>query len=311
MTESNFRWRTFLTPKFRVTAVLAVLFIFLGIPASGGADLLADEVYIAGSTAGCFGAACTPGASATFLGLTYSNSTFAGTTANGFRGIGGNPTPGSNFNNLGSVSLSTAPNNYNGQTFTLRVTFTAPQGIAGSNQVTFTSAVTGTVVSDNVGGVRLDFDNTPILFTFNDTNCEPDPTGGIPGQQTTCGTGSFLFSINDVAIDPGQTVAVTGQITAAQQQVITAADAALKGRVKTSKGRGITNALVEISGGDLIEPVSYRTNQLGHFQFSGLTVGQTYVVTVTAKRFAFSEPTRIVTLLDQLSDFDFVSDDGR
>src|SRR5215217_8074579 len=85
----------------------------------------ADEVFIAGDTHGCFGAACAPGASATFLGITYSNSTFSGTTASGFRGLGGNPNPGSNVNNLGSFSLSTAPNVYNGQSFTLQVTFTA------------------------------------------------------------------------------------------------------------------------------------------------------------------------------------------
>src|SRR5215211_8827701 len=91
----------------------------------------ADEVFIAGGTNGCFGAGCTPGASATLLGITYSNSTFAGTTASGFRGLGGNPNPGANDNNLGSFTLSTAPNTYTGATFTLQVTFTAPQGIAG------------------------------------------------------------------------------------------------------------------------------------------------------------------------------------
>ena len=187
--------------------------------ALAGSEARADEVFIAGSTAGCFGAACAPGASATTGGLTYSNSTFSGTTAGGFRGIGGNPNPGSNFNNLGSVSLSTAPQSYN-TTFTLQVTFVAPQGITGSNQATFTATVTGQVISDNVGGVMFDFNNTPILFTFNDPNCEPDPTGGIPGQQTTCGSGSFFFSVNDVSIDPGQTASITGQITGAQQSTV-------------------------------------------------------------------------------------------
>jgi hypothetical protein len=184
-----------------------------------GSEAKADEVFIAGSTAGCFGAACAPGASATTGGLTYSNATFSGTTAAGFRGLGGAPNPGSNFNNLGSVSLSTAPQTYN-TTFTLQVTFVAPQGITGSNQATFTATVTGTVVSDNIGGVRFDFNNTPILFTFNDPNCEPDPTGGIPGQQTTCGQGSFFFSVNDVSIDPGQTASITGQVTGAQQSTV-------------------------------------------------------------------------------------------
>jgi hypothetical protein len=195
--------------------LLAVAFIGL----SGG-EARADEVFIAGGTNGCFGAGCTPGSSATLGGLTYSNSTFFGTTAGGFRALGGNPVPGANVNNLGSFTLSTAPNAYNGQSFTLQVTFTAPQGITGSNTTTFTATLTGTVVSTNQGGVFIDFNNTPILFTFSDPNCEPDPTGGVPGQQTTCGSGSFFFRVNDVAIEPGQTASLTGQITGAQQTTV-------------------------------------------------------------------------------------------
>jgi hypothetical protein len=147
--------------------------------------------------------------------MTYSNSTFDGTTAGRFRSLGGNPNPGSNFNNLGTFSLSTAPQVYN-SAFTLVVTFTAPQGINGTNQATFQALVTGSVISDNIGGVFIQFDNTPQLFTFNDQNCEPDPAG-LPNQHTTCGVGSFSFSVNNVAIDPGQTVSLTGQITASQQ----------------------------------------------------------------------------------------------
>jgi hypothetical protein len=183
----------------------------------GHSTARADEVFIAGFTNGCFGAACAPGASATAGGLVFSNSTFAGTTANGFRGLGANADPGSNFNNLGSISLQTTPQSYN-TPFTLLVTFTAPQGIAGSNQTTYTALVTGTVISNNIGGVFIDFDNLPQTFTFEDSNCEPDPTGGIPGQQTTCGIGSFSFSVNDTAVDPGSSVPLTGQITGAQQQ---------------------------------------------------------------------------------------------
>ncbi|MDT5294056.1 MAG: hypothetical protein QOJ76_936 [Acidobacteriota bacterium] len=177
----------------------------------------ADEVFIAGFTNGCFGAGCVPGASATSGGLTFSNSSFSGTTANGFRGLGGNPNPGANVNNLGSISLSTAPQSYN-TPFTLQVTFTAPQGINGSNVATFTALITGTVRSDNQGGVFVDFGaNASRVFTFTDTNCEPDPTGGVPGQHTTCGTGSFTFTVDSTSIDPGQTVSLTGRITGANQ----------------------------------------------------------------------------------------------
>ena len=192
-------------------SLLAVAFIAL---AQGEAR--ADEVFIAGFTNGCFGAACSPGASATIPGLTYSNSTFSGTTANGFRGLGGNANPGANVNNLGSFSLSTAPNTFN-TTFTLQVTFTAPQGINGSPTATFTATVTGTVRAADDGGILIDFNNTPQLFTFTDTNCGATT---VPGQQTTCGTGSFFFSVIDLAIDPGQTAALSGAITGAQQSTV-------------------------------------------------------------------------------------------
>ena len=43
----------------------------------------ADEVFIAGSTLGCFGVGCTPQASFTGLGFTFSSSTFATTTTSG------------------------------------------------------------------------------------------------------------------------------------------------------------------------------------------------------------------------------------
>ncbi len=200
-------------PKLFIFAIAAISFIAIAPNVAR-----ADEVYIAGFTNGCFGAGCTPGASAAFSGLTYSNSTFSGTTANGFRALGGNPNPGANFNNLGSFTLSNASNVYDGQTFTLQVTFTAPQGLNGSNQATFLATLFGTVRADNQGGVFINFAGGPQTFTFNDTNCEADPTGGVAGQQTTCGVGSFSFSVNNLSIDPFQTASVTGNIFAAQQQ---------------------------------------------------------------------------------------------
>lgn len=194
-------------------AVLVALFTCLAFSAGSAR---ADEVFIAGFTNGCFGAGCTPGASASVPGMTYSNATFSGTTANGFRGLGGNPNPGANVNNLGSLTLSTAPNLFN-TSLTLQVTFTAPQGIAGGSLASFIATVTGTVRGADDGGIFLDFNNTPQLFTFADTNCGATT---VPGQQTTCGNGSFSFSVNDLALDPGQTASLTGQITAAQQTAV-------------------------------------------------------------------------------------------
>jgi hypothetical protein len=213
--------RLLATAKPLALTLLAVAFIGLA-----GGEARADEVFISGYTNGCFN--CNPPPvpntsatqTASLDGLTYVNATFSGTTAAGFRGLGGNPIapPAQNVNNLGAFSLATTPFTYTGNTFTLRVTFTAPEGIAGTNTALFSAVLTGTVSSDpNSGGVRIDFDNTPILFTFSDPNCQATT---VAGQQTTCGTGSFQFSVNDLSIDPGQIASITGQITAAQQSAI-------------------------------------------------------------------------------------------
>src|SRR5215204_4126102 len=103
----------------------------------------ADEVFISGYTNGCFNCISPPNTSATQTatlgGLTYVNSTFAGTTAAGFRGLGGNAIapPTQNVNNLGAFSLATTPFTYTGNAFSLRVTFTAPEGVAGGGSTVF------------------------------------------------------------------------------------------------------------------------------------------------------------------------------
>jgi hypothetical protein len=173
----------------------------------------ADEVTFAGFTNGCFGAGCTPGTTSgappvSLLGLTYSSSTFNGTTSGGFLAIGNAPgTP--NVDNLGSFALSGTPANYTGQSFTLRVTFTAPPGISGGQSRTFSATLTGNVTSNDVGGVDINFNNDPILFTFSFVNAQ--------GQTVT---GSFNFRVNDVSVIAGGTVPVSGVITSAQQSAV-------------------------------------------------------------------------------------------
>jgi hypothetical protein len=186
---------------------LALLIIF----AAGQQAARADEVSIAGFTNGCFGAACVPPTTsaqqtASIFALVYNNSTFNGTTAGGFLGIGNTgQLPGTqNVDNLGSFTLGSGLANYNGQQFTLRVTFTLPPTAGGG---TFAAMLTGSAISDGSGGVLIDFNNTPQLFTFSFVN----------GSGVTQ-TGSFLFSVNDVSVIGGGTIALTGQISGAAQR---------------------------------------------------------------------------------------------
>src|SRR5215213_413337 len=222
--------------KIRIPAAvkpLALTVITLALFTFGQGVARADEVYVAGYSNGCFGVGCNPvnnngTNTANLLGLTYTNSQFQGVTANGFLAFGSNGTPVGvqNTNNFGSFTLDTSANVYDGQEFRLRLTFTAPQGMFPDQDRVFTADLIGTVRSNGSGGVQIDFgdniNDVGVLFTFNDTNCEPNPLPGDapPGQQVTCGVGSFRVRLNDVAIFPGQTGALTGVIVSAQQTAV-------------------------------------------------------------------------------------------
>jgi hypothetical protein len=200
---------TLLKP-FALGVALVALF------AVGQQTARADEVSVAGYTNGCFGAGCVPPngsaqQTATLLGLTYNNSTFSGSTVGGFLAIGdtGRPPGVQNIDNLGSFTLNTTPAAYTGQAFTLRVTFTLPTGINGSNTTTFSALLTGNVAADNRGGVFIDFTSPPQTFNYSFTNGS--------GQTVV---GSFTLSVNDVSVIAGGTIALSGNITGAQQSTV-------------------------------------------------------------------------------------------
>jgi len=189
------------------TAVLGIAVVAVMALSQGIAK--ADEVTFAGYTNGAFNGAppnTSATQSATLFGLTYVNSTFSGTTAGGFLAFGGNPIapPTQNLDNLGAFSLANSEATYTGNNFNLRVTFTLPSGINGGNTSVYSATLTGNVTSTGNGGVFIDFNNTPTLFTFS--------SAGV--------SGSFFFTVNDLSINPGQVASITGQITSAQQTAI-------------------------------------------------------------------------------------------
>jgi hypothetical protein len=105
--------------------------------------------------------------------------------------------------------------------------------------------------------------------------------------------------------------AITGCINGGWQLEflpLTAAGVTMSGRVTTADDRGIRNAKVVITGNTLDHPIIATTGSFGYFSFDGLTAGQTYVVTVNSKRYNFSVPSRVVTLVDNLANVNFVAD---
>jgi hypothetical protein len=87
----------------------------------------------------------------------------------------------------------------------------------------------------------------------------------------------------------------------------TAAPITIAGRVKTSADRGIRGAIVTLTSGNG-HLISVTTSSFGYYRFQSLTAGETYILTVSAPRYVFSNASAVVAAEDSVADLDFVAD---
>ncbi|HQU85580.1 MAG TPA: sialidase domain-containing protein, partial [Pyrinomonadaceae bacterium] len=87
----------------------------------------------------------------------------------------------------------------------------------------------------------------------------------------------------------------------------TAANTAISGRVIAGKN-SLSNVAVTLSGGNLSQPLTVKTNSFGNYKFDNLPTGATYVLTVSSKRYTFTPSTKMINLNDEVTDADFAAD---
>lgn len=179
---------------------------------------------------------------------------------------------------------------------------TATKGIA--NTVS-TTAVTATTYLPSIGSGTDSGGSTPMLANY------PAPAPASPygtnlnAFNVTQPNGTWnLYIYDDTTADSG-TIANWSLIL--DLLTPTAAPVDLGGRVLTSNGQGIRGVYVTVQGGDLAEPRFTMTSTFGRYSFSGLTAGQSYVVSIGSKRYIFEQPARVVNLDDNISDLDFIA----
>jgi len=145
----------------------------------------ADEVTIVGSSTGVVTGVPQ---------LTFVGNSFDATTALGIGALSGT-------NRLGTFTLATSSLQAVAGSFTLDITFTAPPGINGGQNATYTATISGSV-SPNVdqGGVNIVFSQPSALFTFSN--------GGT--------TGSFTLTLANLFVQSGRTGDLTAGITGSQ-----------------------------------------------------------------------------------------------
>jgi len=85
----------------------------------------------------------------------------------------------------------------------------------------------------------------------------------------------------------------------------TAAGVTVSGRVKTNEAQGVRNAYLTLVG-DNGQQHHAITNGLGYYHFEDIQAGRTYVLTVSHKQFVFENPSRLINLVDKLTDVDFI-----
>lgn len=86
----------------------------------------------------------------------------------------------------------------------------------------------------------------------------------------------------------------------------TSSNVSVSGRVVSSSGKAVRDTIVFLTddSGFVRRTVN---DSAGRFRFDNVTVGRTYTITVRNKSFRFEQPTRVISVTDEISDIEFVT----
>jgi NADPH-dependent curcumin reductase CurA len=89
----------------------------------------------------------------------------------------------------------------------------------------------------------------------------------------------------------------------------TAASLSIRGRITRADGTGVRNVSVTLSGlGGA--PLTALTGSFGYYEFAQIEAGQTVVISVSAKRLTFAQPTMVLNITEDMSGIDFISNEN-
>lgn len=182
------------------------------------------------------------------------------------------------------------------------------------------SSATG-VVTNTVWGVDdfspqpgdFDGDGKSDLAVWDPYGLNPTPPGGqtVPPAAGPAANWSILQSAIS-GISPANrydTLGTANEIATPgflpYSDTATAASVSVSGRVVTNTGQGLRNALVTLTGPSGVSR-TVNTNAFGYYRFDDIEVGQTFIASVSSKRYRFDARTLSVT--SEIGDVDFVGE---
>lgn len=147
---------------------------------------------------------------------------------------------------------------------------------------------------DDIGRQKADKAFWSGLATTNSATNQNDAANAV------------YLAARNLGYSTAELLAMRNRYTAAGYtiSVVTAANASVRGKVKTNDGRGLTNATVLLTNSNG-NTRSVRTSSFGNYRFDEVASGETYTISVISKRFQFTP--QIVSVNDNVTDLDFTA----
>ena len=164
--------------------------------------------------------------------------------------------------------------------------------------------ISGTIPQVPVSAFIVDPAASNILYAGTDIGVFVSIDSGVSWEPF--GTDLPRVAVFDLAKTPGNMIRIATHGRGMWQ--IPAVDAAsvpgsVSGRVLTSDGRGLRNAVVSLTDPAGVVRIA-TTSSFGNYNFADVTLGPTYFISVSSKRFRFGP--RNATVSGVLTDVDFV-----
>jgi hypothetical protein len=130
-----------------------------------------------------------------------------------------------------------------------------------------------------------------------------ETAGGVPN--TVNSTTSLGTRSANIILEEGEFVTCTFANT---QATPTAGPVSVSGQVTDSFGRGIGGARLSIVDAQSGETFITSSNTFGFYNLNGPTAGRFYIMTVSHRRYTFSDNSRSFSLNEDIAGVDFVAD---
>lgn len=197
-----------------------------------------------------------------------------------------------------------------GASFTLNFDTTHlsnPQNIAlgsGASGATLT-ANTAEAAQGRIGIVIDKTPNQPIAAGTKQLVTIEFDVAANPPATTNFSFGSALV-VNEIA--SGAAAPLTAAFTSAPVSLgaPTAANVTVAGRATTANGSGIYQARVALTDATGATRI-VLTNSFGYYRFADVAAGETYIVAATHKRYQFTNPTRVLNVVEDLEEVNFIA----